>query len=250
MKETVGRNTYHWISEYEDIVHIPTLRPTISQHIFIHYKHTPNLFRKHTLAYQLPPFHYKIYCILNTSMLKNLVIIKTIKDIHCNGALDLQEFSPVVHMIGHSATFDTLSCVNHHQSVQTISKWVWTTRIQSSTSNSINEILVSTLPTFFLFFFIMEKEKKINSFTAVYHCSHRKSIRYSLWRPSLSPAYGHQKLDKPHGYTGQIQQQFSNHFEQLCPRVHICNFIINTVIKLPERSCTTWYNLILSKCRI
>lgn len=27
-------------------------------------------------------------------------------------------------------------------------------------SNSINEILVSTLPTFFLFFFIMEKEKK------------------------------------------------------------------------------------------
>lgn len=34
------------------------------------------------------------------------------------------------------------------------------------------------------FFFIMEKEKKINSFTAVYHCSHRKSIRYSLWRPS------------------------------------------------------------------
>lgn len=93
-------------------------------------------------------------------MLKNLVIIKTIKDIHCNGALDLQEFSPVVHMIGHSVTFDTLSCVNHHQSVQTISKWVWTTRIQSSTSNSINEILVSTLPTFFLFFFIMEKEKK------------------------------------------------------------------------------------------
>lgn len=53
--ETVGRNTYHWISEYEDIVHIPTLQPTISQHIFIHYKHTPNLFRKHTLAYQLPP---------------------------------------------------------------------------------------------------------------------------------------------------------------------------------------------------
>lgn len=30
------------------------------------------------------------------------------------------------------------------------------------------------------FFFIMKKEKKINSFTAVYHCSHRKSIRYSL----------------------------------------------------------------------
>lgn len=100
------------------------------------------------------------------------------------------------------------------------------------------------------FFFYNGKRKKINSFTAVYHCSHRKSIGYSLWRPSLSPAYGHQKLDKPHGYTGQIQQQFPNHFEQLCPRVHICNFIINTVIKLPERSCTTWYNLILSKCRI
>lgn len=169
---------YHWISEYEDIVHIPTLQPTISQHIFIHYKHTPNLFRKHTLAYKLPPFHYKIYCILNTSMLKNLVIIKTIKDIHCNGALDLQEFSPVVHMIGHSVTFDTLSCVNHHQSVQTISKWVWTTRIQSSMSNSINEILVSTLPTFFLFFFIMEKEK--NQF--LHRCLPLQSLeKYSVF---------------------------------------------------------------------
>lgn len=242
---------YHWISEYEDIVHIPTLRPTISQHIFIHYKHTPNLFRKHTLAYKLPPFHYKIYCILNTSMLKNLVIIKTIKDIHCNGALDLQEFSPVVHMIGHSVTFDTLSCVNHHQSVQTISKWVWTTRIQSSMSNSINEILVSTLPTFFLFFFIMEKEKKSipSPLFTIAVIGKVLAILFDVHR-TLSPAYGHQKLDKPHGYTGQIQQQFSNHFEQLCPRVHICNFIINTVIKLPERSCTTWYNLILSKCRI
>lgn len=62
----------------------------------------------------------------------------------------------------------------------------------------------------------MEKEKKINSFTAVYQFAVIGKVFAILFdvHRTLSRAYGHQKLDKPHRYIGQIQQQFSNHFEQ------------------------------------
>lgn len=86
--------------------------------------------------------------------------------------------------------------------------------IQSSVSNSINEILVSTVPTFFLFYNEKKKKKSIPSplFTIAV-IGKVFAILFDVHR-TLSRAYGHQKLDKPHRYIGQIQQQFSNHFEQ------------------------------------
>lgn len=119
--------------------------------------------------------------------------------------------------------------------------------IQSSVSNSINEILVST---FFLFY--NEKRKK-NQF--LHRCLPlQSSEKYSLFSLTSIEPYPVLMDIKSLISLTDIQDKFNNSFliilSSVCLRVHICNFIINTVIKLPKRSCTTRYNLILSRCRI
>lgn len=122
--------------------------------------------------------------------------------------------------------------------------------IQSSVFNSINEILVSTVPTFFLFY--NEKRKK-NQF--LHRCLPlQSSEKYSLFSLTSIEPYPVLMDIKSLISLTDIQDKFNNSFliilSSVCLRVHICNFIINTVIKLPKRSCTTRYNLILSRCRI
>lgn len=119
--------------------------------------------------------------------------------------------------------------------------------IQSSVSNSINEILVST---FFLFY---NGKRKKNQF--LHRCLPlQSSEKYSLFSLTSIEPYPVLMDIKSLISLTDIQDKFNNSFliilSSVCLRVHICNFIINTVIKLPKRSCTTRYNLILSRCRI
>lgn len=119
--------------------------------------------------------------------------------------------------------------------------------IQSSVSNSINEILVST---FFLFY---NGKRKKNQF--LHRCLPlQSSEKYSLFSLTSIEPYPVLMDIKSLISLTDILDKFNNSFliilSSVCLRVHICNFIINTVIKLPKRSCTTRYNLILSRCRI
>lgn len=117
-------------------------------------------------------------------------------------------------------------------------------------SNSINEILMSTLPTFFLFY---NGKRKKNQF--LHRClPSQSSEMYSLFSLTSIEPYPMLMDIKSLISLTDIQDKFNKSFliilSSISPRVHICNFIINTVIKFPERSCTTRYNLILSRCRI